>query len=127
MMQAPRRSSLRFRAASLAFGAVLALAANVASAAPEPTTGQERIEQLWLDAAGTSGALETSAIYLDGGSSEYHFGPAFCGRSHRLGSETMRALQTALATGQAIRVDASTFEGKEQARRCITGVAFFRP
>jgi hypothetical protein len=38
----------------------------------------------------------------------------------------LRALQGAIANGQPVRIDATPPAG-EEARRCITGVAFFAP
>lgn len=103
---------------------------SVAHAAPEapaePSARKERIETLWLDARGESGWIRTVPIFLDDHSAEYRFGPAFCGRSHRLGDETLRALQAALATGQPVRIDAEP-AAADATRRCITGVAFFAP
>jgi hypothetical protein len=111
--------------------AVLALAslvgtASPAAAAPEPPTRRERIEEIWLDARGESGRVRTVPLYLDDAPAEYRFGPAYCGRGHRLGEGTLQAMQGALATGQPVRIDAGALGGDED-RRCITGVAFFAP
>lgn len=92
----------------------------------EGPTRRERIEELWLDAKGESGFVRTVPLYLDDQAAEYRFGPAYCGKSHRLGAETLRALQGALANAQPVRIDATPPSGDE-GRRCITGVAFFAP
>lgn len=119
-----RRRSLR---SSLSSFLVITLCAGVASAAPDPAARKERIEVLWLDAQGDSGWIRTVPLYLDDDPAELHFGPAFCGRGHRLGEPTLRALQTALASGQAVRIDAKPVGSGDEARRCVTGVAFFAP
>jgi hypothetical protein len=131
-MMAHVRPSIRFglltcfTLASLA-GLTLASPAGVAAAAaPEAPTRKERLEELWLDARGESGWIRTVPLFLDDQPGEYRFGPAYCGRSHRLGDETLRALQAALASGQPVRIDAEPATG-DAARRCITGVAFFAP
>jgi hypothetical protein len=110
--------------ASLAGPTSAAQAAPVAPGLEGPTR-KEKLEELWLDAKGESGWIRTVPMYIDDAAAEYHFGPTYCGRSHRLGAETLRALQGALAQGQPVRIDA-TPTGTE-ARRCITGVAFFAP
>src|SRR4029079_18451022 len=86
---------------------------------------KEKLEELWLDAKGESGLVRPGPMYIDEANAEYHFGPAYCGRGHRLGEETLRALQGALANGQPVRIDAAAANG--EGRRCITGVAFFAP
>lgn len=110
--------------------ASLASPASIARAAPgtnlEGPTRRERIEELWLDAKGESGFVRTVPLYLDDQAAEYRFGPDFCGRGHRLGAETLRALQGALANAQPVRIDATPPSG-DAGRRCITGVAFFAP
>lgn len=122
----------RLRSTSLySLFAVLALAslvgaASPAAAAPEPPTRKERIEEIWLDARGESGWVRTVPLYLDDAPAEYRFGPAYCGRGHRLGEGTLRALQGALTNAQPVRIDAAPPSGDE-GRRCITGVAFFAP
>ncbi|MCA9649894.1 MAG: hypothetical protein H6712_35505 [Myxococcales bacterium] len=126
MMPQLRRSSLRSRIAPLSFGVGLALAAQIAGAAPsEPAPRKERIEQLWLDAAGSSGFVETTPLFLDGTPGTAHFGPSSCGRSHRLGAATLQLLQQATTAGQPVRVDVEAVA--EGGRRCITGVAVFAP
>lgn len=129
-MMAHVRPSLRSRALFV----LLALVSlgGVAHAAPEGPSGlagptrKEKLEELWLDAKGESGWVRTVPMYIDDAPAEYHFGPAYCGRSHRLGEETLRALHGALAKGQPVRIDAGPASGDEK-RRCITGVAFFAP
>ncbi len=93
-------------------------------ASPEPPPRKERIDALWLDAGGGSGWVRTVPMYIDDQEAEYRFGSAFCGRSHRLGEATLRALQAALASGQPVRIDAAPAPG-DATQRCITGVAFF--
>lgn len=66
-------------------------------------------------------------LYLDDAPAVVHFGPAFCGRGHRLGEPTLRALQAALASGQPVRIDAEDVGSGAQGKRCATGVAFFAP
>lgn len=111
--------------------ALASLASPTSLAAAGPGTSldgpvrKERIEELWLDAKGESGWLRTVPLYLDDQAAEYRFGPAYCGKSHRLGAETLRALQGALATAQPVRIDATA--ASDEGRRCITGVAFFAP
>lgn len=131
MMVAHRSLLVVLALASLAGGASAAIAADPASAptaaaaaAPEPPTRRERIEEIWLDARGESGRIRTMPMYLDDQPAEYRFGPEPCGRSHRLGPETLRALQDALVNAQPVRIDA-TPPGGDDGRRCITGVAFF--
>lgn len=92
----------------------------------EGPTRKEKVEELWLDAKGDSGFVRTVPLYLDDKPAEYRFGPAFCGRAHRLGDQTLHALQSALAHGHPVRIDAAPPSGDE-GRRCITGVAFFAP
>jgi hypothetical protein len=121
------RPSFRSRALFVLFTlASLVGVASAAHAAPEGPTRKEKLEEVWLDAKGESGWVRTVPMYIDDAPAEYHFGPAYCGRSHRLGEETLRALQGALANGQPVRIDAAPASGAE-ARRCITGVAFFAP
>ena len=133
MMAHVRRS---FRSVPLlALFALASLAAPLpaAHAAPEgstpkvptPSARKERIEELWLDARGESGLVRTVPLYLDDEEAEYRFGPAHCGGKHRLGAETLRALQAAVAQKQPVRIDAAPAD--EKGRRCITGVAFFAP
>lgn len=128
---------VRPRLASVPLLALIALASlaspgSVARAAEGPGTNlegpvrKERIEELWLDAKGESGFVRTVPLYLDDQAAEYRFGPAYCGKSHRLGTETLRALQGALANAQPVRIDAAPPSGDE-GRRCITGVTFFAP
>ncbi|MCX4240228.1 hypothetical protein [Paraliomyxa miuraensis] len=125
MMTHRRSRSLRLAWLTLL---VLGALSSVASAAsPQAPTRKERIEELWLDAAGDSGFVRTVPLYLDDAPAHLHFGPAFCGRSHRLGETTLRALQAALASGQPVRIDAETFGAGEAQRRCVTGVALFAP
>jgi hypothetical protein len=123
------RSGLLALVAPLVLGAVVPAA--LAAAAPpregsasEPTR-KERIEEIWLDARGQSGWVRTVPLYLDDQPAAYRFGPAFCGRNHRVGAETLRALHAALAQGQPVRIDAEA--SGDEGRRCITGVAFFAP
>jgi len=121
-----RRSSVLAVLALVSLAGVASAASATAAAAPEPPTRRERIEELWLDARGDSGWVRTVPLYLDDRPAEYRFGPAFCGRSHRLGEDTLRGLQSALANAQPVRIDAAAPSGDE-GRRCITGVAFFAP
>ena len=107
-------------------GAASAAAAPGGGSNLEGPTRKEKLEELWLDAKGESGWVRTVPMYIDDAPAEYHFGPAYCGRSHRLGEETLRALHGALAKGQPVRIDAAPPSGDEK-RRCITGVAFFAP
>lgn len=125
MMAHVRSRSLRLGLLALL---VLSPLASVASAAlPETPVRKERIEELWLDARGDSGWIRTVPLYLDDAPAVVHFGPAFCGRSHRLGEPTLRAMQAALANGQPVRIDAEAVGSGDEARRCVTGVAFFAP
>jgi hypothetical protein len=130
-MMAHVRRSLRSGSLVLLALASLLGGPTAAEAAPaegdrlEPPTRKERIEEIWLDARGESGWIRTVPMYLDDAPAEYRFGPAFCGRSHRLGEPTLRALQAALAGAQPVRVDASP--AGDEGRRCVTGVAFFAP
>jgi hypothetical protein len=121
-MMAHVRPSSRFGLLTLL---TISLLSGVASAAPEPPTRKERVDELWLDAKGESGWIRTVPMFIDDQPAEYRFGPAYCGSKHRLGDETLRALQAALATGQPVRIDAPAASG--DASRCITGVAFFAP
>lgn len=113
-------------------GVALAASDDTRAAAEGPGTNlegptrRERIEELWLDAKGESGWVRTVPLYLDDQAAEYRFGPAYCGKGHRLGEETLRALHAALGTAQPVRIDATPPSGDE-GRRCITGVAFFAP
>ncbi len=123
-----RQSSIRSRVAPLLFGSILALVAGVANAGPgDPMARTETVEEIWIDAAGTSGLVRTSPSRLDGVPGEAHFGPQSCGRKHRLGVETLRALHGALREAQPVRIDTAAFTAGEQTRQCITGVAFFAP
>src|SRR5690606_8661829 len=99
-----RRRSVGLGLAS--FLALCLLAGVATAAAPEPPAParKERVEVLWLDVSGGSGWIRTTPIYLDDEPASIHFGPAFCGRSHRLGEPTLRALQAALASGQPVRI-----------------------
>lgn len=116
--------------ALLSFASLAGPTSAAASEGPgtdlEGTVRKEKIEELWLDAKGESGFVRTVPLYLDDQAAEYRFGPAYCGKSHRLGAETLRALQGALANAQPVRIDATPPSG-DQGRRCITGVAFFAP
>ena len=122
-----RRRSARLGLASFLALCLLAGVATAAVPDPPPQSRKERVEALWLDVGGGSGWIRTMPIYLDDEPASIHFGPAFCGRSHRLGEPTLRALQAALASGQPVRIDAEPRGTGEGARRCVTGVAFFAP
>lgn len=103
--------------------------ARFARAAADPaTTRKERIDEVWLDAKGESGHVRTSPLYLDDSPGEYHFGPRFCRKGHRLGDATLQALQGALATGLPVRIDATPVSAPGgSTRQCVTGVAVFAP
>lgn len=122
-----RRSALRACFIPLLAIGTLWGSAPVAEAA-STSTRKERIEEIWLDAKGESGRIRTTPLYLDDAPGEYHFGPSFCRKGHRLGADTLRAVQSALAAGLPVRIDAEPFAGGEgPARQCVTGVAFFAP
>lgn len=128
MVASAHRSSLRSRLAPLSFGLGLALVAQIAGASDsEPPPRNDRIEQLWLDAAGTSGRVETSPSVLGGAPETVHFGSDACGRAHRVGTATLSLLQQALASGQPVRIDAVPSTVGGEPRRCLTGVAVFAP
>lgn len=91
-------------------------------------TRKERIDVLWLDAAGTSGRIDTVPMYLDDAPGAYVFGPRFCGKGHRVGSELLGAFHRAQAAGQPVRIDAEPVESSTGAtRQCVSGAAFFAP
>lgn len=104
---------------------MLAVVASVAGAAPDAAPTQ-RIEGLWLDAAGTSGYVDTSPTLLDE-ATRFHFGDGKCGRKHRLGSDTLELLRGALVHGQSVRIDATPSSSADDSPLCITGVAVFGP
>ncbi|MEM7153257.1 MAG: hypothetical protein AAF799_10480 [Myxococcota bacterium] len=125
MLLPSRKVSIASRLAPLVFGSVLAVVASVAGAAPDAPPTQ-RIEGLWLDAAGTSGYVDTSPTLLDE-ATRFHFGSQSCGRRHRLGAETLELLRGALVHGQSVRIDAAPSSEAEGSPLCITGVAVFAP
>ena len=125
-MMVPMRPVARSLVVSLV-ALVALVAADSATAAPPEPTRQEHVDQLWLDAKGESGWIRTTPLYLDQATGEYHFGAAFCGKGHRLGSETLRLLQGALAQGLPVRIDAEPRPSKDGERQCVTGVAVFAP
>ncbi|MEX1367799.1 MAG: hypothetical protein AB1Z98_32015 [Nannocystaceae bacterium] len=101
--------------------------AQIAGASdPEPPR-KDRIEQLWLDAAGTSGRVETSPTLLGNAPATVHFGVDACGRAHRVGPATLSLLQQALASGQPVRIDTAPSTVGGEPRHCLTGVAVFAP
>ncbi len=105
---------------------LLAGVPSMGAASVPDAESKERIQVLWLDAEGTSGRLNTVPLFLDGLPAEYHFGPRFCGRSHRLGEPTLGALHAALTSGQPVRVDAEGVAGSGGTTvQCVRGVAFF--
>lgn len=115
-------------AISTLVGSARVARAAAASVADLATARKERIDEVWLDAKGQSGHVRTSPLYLDDSPGEYHFGPRFCRKGHRLGDATLQALQGALAAGLPVRIDAAPSSAPDgSTRQCMTGVAVFAP
>ena len=115
--------------AHVARAAVASAADPATDLVVDPATARkERIDEVWLDAKGESGHVRTSPLYLDDSPGEYHFGPRFCRKGHRLGDATLQALQGALAAGLPVRIDATPVSMPGgSTRQCVTGVAVFAP